>query len=59
MWDEIQKQLKEQVVVSFIHLVNEVKKKETDEIANQFFFICLLHISFSSSFIALISFIFN
>lgn len=50
MWEEIQRQAKEQAVVSFIHVVKEVKKKEKDEIANQFFFICLLHISFSSSF---------
>lgn len=49
MWEEIQRQAKEQAVVSFIHVVKEVKKKEKDEIANQFFFICLLHISFSSS----------
>ena len=36
MWEEIQRQAKEQAVVSFIHVLKEVKKKEKDEIEHAY-----------------------
>lgn len=46
MWSQIENQLKEGSVVVLSDVIREIKQQRKEEIANQLFFICVLHISF-------------
>lgn len=46
MWSQIEDQLQKGSVVVLSDVIREINQQRKEEIANQLFFICVLHISF-------------